>query len=131
VQTFGLGGNWPSKLGISGTDSDNAFPSFAPAGFSALGSTSQERRQYPIRTEQWVDNYAWVHGRHAMKFGVEARRSLNTDIQLSTASGSFSFAATGTGLPGNTATGSGLASMLTGFVAGFSEALSLPLQRTS
>jgi hypothetical protein len=129
--TFGIGGDWPSKLGITGLDSNNAFPNVAPAGYSALGSTSQERQQFPIRSYQWVDNYSWVRGKHTMKFGAELRKSFNTDINLNEASGSFAFAATGTGLPGNTATGVGLASLMTGFVTGFSEALTLPLVRTS
>src|SRR5204862_6194523 len=64
----GLGGGYPSKLGLKGVP-DDAFPTITPAGFSPLGSTQQERRQYPIQQQQYIDNYAWTHGRHAMKFG--------------------------------------------------------------
>ena len=43
--SFGLGGDYPSKLGLRGVP-EEAFPRFAPSGFSALGSALQE--QTPI-----------------------------------------------------------------------------------
>jgi len=116
----GLGGNYPSKLGLQGIP-DDAFPRWAPAGFSPLGATTQERRQYPIRQEQFVDNYSWVRGRHALKFGAEVRRSFNQDVLRTYVSGNFTFSTQPTGLPGNAATGSGLASLLVGFPTDFSE----------
>ncbi len=119
-ESAGLGGNYPSKLGVKGV-SDNAFPQFSPAGFSGLGSGSQERVENPIRTWQYIDTYSWNRGRHAIKFGGEVRRSFHGDIQLKTGSGSFGFSTQPTGLPGNTSTGNGLASMLTGFVTSFGE----------
>ena len=126
----GLGGDYPSKLGLQGVP-DDAFPTWAPAGFSGLGSAQQERRQYPIRQEQFVDNYSWIRGRHAMKFGVEVRRSFNQDVLRTSVSGSFSFSTQPTGQPGNTTTGNGLASLLVGFPTGFSELATEPLLRHS
>jgi hypothetical protein len=126
----GLGGNYPSKMGLKGLP-DDAFPRLAPAGFAALGSTQQERRQYPIRQEQYLDNYSLNQGRHALKFGFEVRRSFNQDVLLNQVSGSFTFSTQPTSLPGNTTTGNGLASMLTGFVTGFSENQTEPLLRHS
>ena len=126
----GLGGNYPSKLGLKGVP-DDAFPTIAPAGFSGLGSTQQERRQYPIQQQQYLDNYSWTHGRHAMKFGFEVRRSFNQDVLRTSVSGSFTFSTQPTGLPGNTTTGNGLASMLVGFPTGFSELQTVPLLRHS
>ncbi len=126
----GLGGDFPSKLGLKGVP-DDAFPRIAPAGFSALGSTQQERRQYPIRQQQFVDNYSWNHGRHALKFGFEGRRSYNQDVLRTSASGSFTFSTQPTGLPGSSATGNGLASMLVGFPTDFSELQTQVLQRSS
>lgn len=119
VMTQGIGGNYPQKLGLKGV-SDNAFPQILPAGFSNLGSGAQERRQYPIRQWQWVDNFSWTRGRHALKFGAEVRRSRNYEINLSTASGVFNFSTQPTGLPGNSATGNGLATLLLGFPTLFS-----------
>jgi hypothetical protein len=126
----GLGGSYPSKLGLKGVP-DDAFPRLAPAGFAALGATQQERRQYPIRQQQVLDNYALNRGRHALKLGFEIRRSFNQDVLLNQVSGSFSFSTQPTSFPGNTATGNGLASLLTGFVTGFSENQTDPLLRHS
>jgi hypothetical protein len=126
----GLGGDYPSKLGLQGVP-ETAFPRIAPSGYSPLGSTQQERLQDPIQQQQVVDNYSWNHGRHALKFGFEARRSFNQDVLLTSVSGSFTFATTPTGLPGNSATGSGLASMLVGFPTDFTELETEPLLRHS
>ena len=126
----GIGGDYPSKLGLNGVP-DAAFPLISPAGFSGLGSTQQERRQYPIRQQQIVDNFSWIRGRHAMKFGVEARRSFDQDELLTSVSGAFTFSTQPTGLPGNTSTGNGLASMLVGFPTGFSELDTQTLKRSS
>jgi hypothetical protein len=68
--SFGLGGDYPSKLGLQGVP-EAAFPRFAPSGFSALGSAQQERRQYPIKTVTVLDNLSWVLGRHALRFGFQ------------------------------------------------------------
>src|SRR5205823_12034762 len=103
----------------------------APAGFAALGATQQERRQHPIRQQQYLDNYSLNRGRHALKFGFEARKSFNQDVLLQTVSGSFTFSTQPTSFPGNTTTGNGLASMLTGFVTSFSELQTQPLLRHS
>jgi hypothetical protein len=126
----GLGGDYPSKLGLKGV-SDDAFPTIAANGFVTLGAATQERRQFPIRQQQYIDNYSWNHGRHAMKFGFEVRRSFNQDVLLTSPSGNFTFSTQPTGLPGNTTTGNGLASMLVGYVTGFSELQTQPLDRHS
>ncbi|MBI3694196.1 MAG: carboxypeptidase regulatory-like domain-containing protein, partial [Acidobacteria bacterium] len=128
--TNGLGGNYPEKLGLKGVP-NNAFPQFSPAGFTSLGSNAQERRQFPIEQQQFVENLAWTRGRHAMKFGFEGRRSRNHEINLSTASGAFGFSTQPTGLPGNAATGNGLASLLLGFPTTFSESQTQELDRSS
>jgi len=126
----GLGGGYPSKLGLKGIP-DDAFPQLSPAGFSSLGAATQERRQYPIRQQQYLDNYSLNSGRHALKFGFEVRKSFNQDVLRSQVSGSFGFSTQPTGLPGDAATGNGLASMLTGFVTSFSELETQPLLRHS
>jgi len=117
----GVGGDWPTTLGVTGV-SANAFPNFAPAGYSPLGSTGQERRQYPITQYQLVDDISWLVGKHSIKLGAELRRSMDHESNLSTASGSFTFGTQATGLPGNNSTGNGLASLLVGFPTAFTEA---------
>jgi len=128
--TLGVGSNAVGQLGLNGV-SDNAFPNIAPAGFTALGSTNQDRRQYPIQNYQFVDNFSWIHGRHAVKVGVELRKSLNYEVNYSTASGSFGFATQASGLPGDTTTGSGLASLLLGFPTSFSRSQTQVINRYS
>jgi hypothetical protein len=125
----GLGGGYPQKLGLKGVEPD-AFPQFSPAGISALGSNAQERQQYPIQQQQVVDNFSRVSGRHAMKFGVEARRSRNHEFNSPTVSGAFSFSTQPTGLPGNATTGYGLASLMLGFPTGYSQNKTEELDRS-
>jgi len=126
----GLGGNYPKKIGLTGVD-PNAFPSFAPDGFTAIGSNTQERRQYPIEQHHIVDNFSWLKNRHALKFGFEARLSRDYEVNLPTASGAFSFTAPSTGLPDTAQTGSGLASLLLGLPTSFSEMVTQTLDRRS
>jgi hypothetical protein len=128
--TLGVGSNAIDDIGLTGV-SNNAFPNIAAAGYSALGATNQERRQYPIQNFQYLDNASWIVGRHALKFGFEARESLNYEVNLATASGSFTFATNPTGLPGNANTGNGLASLLLGFPTAFSASQTEVLNRHS
>jgi outer membrane receptor protein involved in Fe transport len=76
-----------------------------------------------------ADSFSWVHGRHAIKFGFEFRRSYNQDVDGSAPS--FTFAITPTALPGNSATGNGLASALVGFPTAFSQTIPQALDRHS
>ena len=116
--TKGLGKDYPTKLGLNGVPND-AFPQFTVAGFATLGSNQQERRQLPIEQYQFVNNVSWVRGKHSFKFGAEARPARNCEVNSPTVSGAFGFATTPTGLPGNAATGIGLASLLLGFPTTF------------
>ena len=127
--TNGVGSNAVTTLGLTGV-SNNAFPQFAPAGFSAIGPTQQERRQYPMEDMQFVDNFSKVMGHHALKLGFEARKSTNIETDLYTASGSFTFATTPTGLPTGGG-GNGLASMLVGFPTAFAQAQTQSMDRYS
>ncbi len=126
----GLGGNWPSKLGIKGVP-DDAFPQFSPSGYQAVGSNNQERRQFPIEQYQIVNNLSWIRGKHSFKFGAEVRPAYNYEINRPQASGSFSFSTLPTGQPGNAATGNGLATMLLGFPTGFTARETEVLDRSS
>lgn len=126
----GLGGGYPAKLGLTGVPAD-AFPQFTVSGYSGLGASTQERRQSPIQQEQVVDNFSWVRGRNTFKFGFEARRSFDRDELLTSVSGAFTFATQPTGLPGNSSTGNGLASLLVGFPTAFSELQTQTLNRSS
>jgi hypothetical protein len=130
--SFALGRDkpWATQLGLRGIP-DGDFPNFAPAGFQALGSTGQERRQFPIQQYQIVNNLSWIRGKHSLKFGGEWRPSLNDEINRPTAAGSFSFSLLGTGQPGVATSGNGLATMLLGFTTGFAARETQPLNRRS
>ncbi len=128
--SMGLDGKWPSKIGIRGVP-DDSFPQIGVTGFTGMGSGSQERRQLPIQQYQMVNNLSWVHGRHTVKLGVELRPSYNYEVNRPTVSGSFSFNTLPTGQPGTAASGNGLASMLLGFVSGFSSRETQVLDRSS
>jgi len=119
AQSVGLGKPWATTLGLRGVP-DGAFPEFAAAGFTAIGSASQERRQFPIEQYQIVNNLSWIRGKHSFKFGGEIRPSYNYETNRPTASGAFGFSLLGTGQPGVAASGNGLATMMLGFVTGFS-----------
>jgi hypothetical protein len=130
AHALGLGEPWATTLGVRGV-SDGAFPEFAAAGFTALGSANQERRQFPIEQYQIVNNLSWIRGKHSFKFGAEIRPSFNYEVNLPTAAGAFGFSPLGTGQPGVAASGNGLATMLLGFVTSFSSRETEVLDRYS
>lgn len=118
ANSAGLGSGVVQKVGLPGVSND-AFPAIVVAGIQNLG-TSQERIQNPIRQHQFTNSWTWVKDNHVIKFGGEFRRGTNTDINRPIISGQYNFAVTGTGLPGNSATGFALASYMVGFVNAFS-----------
>jgi hypothetical protein len=128
AETHGLGDGYAAKIGIPNLSPD-AFPNFNPAGYGQLGSTAQERRQYPILQNEIVDDYSWVHGKHSLKFGFESNHEVNHEVNLPTVSGSFGFSTQSTGLPGNAATGNAMASMLIGDPISFAESQTPVLNR--
>ena len=117
--SLAMGGN-PGLIGLTGVPS-TAFPTFTVGGFASLGPGSDARYQTPIESQSYVDNFTWVSGRHSMTFGGQWTRSINDDRLLTSASGAFTFATQPSGLPGNSATGSALASLLVGFPSTFTE----------
>ncbi len=114
----GTGGGWVTKLGLKGL-SDDYFPNFAPAGYASLGSTTQDRRQFPIEQYQFVESLSWIRGKQTWRFGGEVRPSKNTDVLRSTVSGRFTFNRGLTGIPGNANSGNGFATLLLGVPALF------------
>jgi hypothetical protein len=119
TRAYGIGGNWPSTLGLRGVP-DDSFPTMNVAGLRTMGGGSHERRQFPIRQFQLIDNLSWILGRHSLKFGYEFRRSINFEINRPSVSGSFTFNPLTTGNPGTSNTGFGLASLLAGAPLNFS-----------
>ncbi|MBM3752655.1 MAG: TonB-dependent receptor [Acidobacteria bacterium] len=118
AQSNGLGGGWPSKIGLKGVP-DDAFPTIAAAGFANLGSGTHRRLSTPITNLQFVNNLSWVSGRHSLKFGFDTRGSHITDQLRQSVSGNFTFSVLPTGLPGTANTGNGFATLLLGFPTAF------------
>lgn len=113
--SYGIGGDWPSKLGLKGVPND-AFPTFNVTGMRTMGAGTQERRQFPIQQFMWSDNLSVIRGRHAMKFGFEYRPSYNYELTRPAVSGNFTVSPLTTGMPGVTTSGYGVASLLAGAV---------------
>ncbi|MFN7935541.1 MAG: carboxypeptidase regulatory-like domain-containing protein [Bryobacteraceae bacterium] len=130
AQSNGLGGSWPSKIGLKGVP-DDAFPTVATAGYVGLGAGTHRRLSTPITNVQFVNNLSWVRGRHALKFGMDTRRSHITDQLRQSVSGNFTFSVLPTGQPGVANTGNGLATLLLGFPTAFSTRDTPALRRFS
>ena len=117
ANSAGFGSKVIEEIGLKGVPS-GAFPALQISGISNIGSSSY-RLQAPIRQHQIINNWTWVRGRHFVKFGGEWRRSINKDVNRPIISGQFNFSPNSTGLPGNSATGIGMASFLIGYVNTF------------
>lgn len=133
---YAYGENWPQKLGLTGVP-EVSFPAISVAGLSGLGQASQGAGSI-LTQEQYLDDYSWLIGRHALKMGGEFRGSRGDGIeQTATSSGTFTFAgqttSVGTGIAGvsnsTTVTGSPIASLLAGGPSGFSISNGVPVDR--
>ncbi|MFB3825181.1 MAG: carboxypeptidase regulatory-like domain-containing protein [Bryobacteraceae bacterium] len=127
ANSAGLGSDVIEKTGLKGVPG-GAFPAISVAGIAGIGA-SQERKQFPIRQHQFINNWTWVRDKHQVKFGGEVRQSLNMDINRPSITGNYGFATTGTALPGNNSTGYAFASFLSGFADSFSMRETEPLDR--
>jgi hypothetical protein len=107
-------------LDVSGTRQE--LPRFLPAGYPAMGgagaftgTTGGGNVLVRNNTYQVYDNFAWVKGRHTLKFGGDLMRIEYNRYETPNPLGSFSFT---TGYTSRTAandgTGNALASMLLG-----------------
>jgi hypothetical protein len=124
----GMGGHRPSKLGLKSLP-DDAFPRISAAGFTALGTTTHERRQFPIQQYHIIGHLSWIRRLHSLKLGFEIRPSMNYEVFRPSISGNFTFSRGFTGLPGNVNTGNGLATLLLGVPTNFSQRETPPLDR--
>lgn len=130
THSMGLGGGWPSKVGLKGV-ADDFFPRIVPGGYAALGSPSQANDSSPIEQLQILSSTSWVHGRHSVRFGGEARRSRISVRLRQSASGSYNFAVGMTGAVGMPNTGNGFATFLVGVPTNFQTRESDSIDRSS
>ena len=114
-ERFGFGENLAGALGLRGV-SPNAFPAFTIPGYAALSSANVGRIQTPILDRQILESVSWFRGRHAFKFGFEARFGGNSEVRDRGSSGALSFSPLFTGNPAAAHAGNALATFLLGEV---------------
>jgi len=113
-----------AALGIPGIPSTaqfpNTLPTFLIGGYQQLGSPANTASNFDTGVSEVVDALTWVTGRHAFKMGLDWRWERLNVIQPPSPTGTFTFNALGSDLPGATGTGTPLASFLLGQVQSFS-----------
>jgi hypothetical protein len=98
----------------------NTLPTFAISGYQQLGSPASTASDFDTGVREVADVFTWLKGRHTLKAGLDFRWERLNAIQPPSPTGSFSFNAIGSDLPGVTNTGTPLASFLLGQVQTFS-----------
>lgn len=120
---FGFAEDLAGALGIRGV-SANAFPSFTIPGYAPLSNANLARVQTPIVDHQILESVSWFSGRHAFKFGVEARFGGNSEVRDRGSSGVLSFTPLFTSNNSAPNTGNALATFLLGEVTAASVQIS-------
>jgi hypothetical protein len=119
-----LGGSAGTALGIPGIPSTarfpNTLPTFLIGGYQQLGSPPNTASAFNTSVTEVADTLTWVKGRHTLKAGFDWRWQRLNVIQPPSPTGSFTFNAIGSDLPGTADTGTPLASFLLGQVQLFS-----------
>ena len=98
----------------------NTLPTFLISGYQQLGSPPNTASTFGTSVTQVADTLTWVRGRHTLKMGFDWRWERLNVIQPPSPTGSFTFNAIGSDLPGAVNTGTPLASFLLGQVQSFS-----------
>ena len=98
----------------------NTLPTFLISGYQQLGSPPNTASNFSTSVSEIADTLTWLKGRHTIKAGFDWRWERLDVIQPPSPTGSFTFNAIGSDLPGTTNTGSPLASFLLGQVQAFS-----------
>ena len=119
-----LARNASAALNIPGIPSTarfpNTLPTFLVSGYQQLGSPPNTASDFSTSVTEVADTLTWVTGRHSIKMGFDWRWERLNVIQPPSPTGSFTFNAIGSDLPGTANTGTPLASFLLGQVQSFS-----------
>ena len=119
-----LGGSASASLGLPGIPSNaqfpNTLPTFLIGGYQQLGSPPNTATAFATSVTQIADSLSWATGRHTLKMGADLRWERLNVLQPPSPTGSFTFSALFTDLPGVANTGTPLASFLLGQVQQFS-----------
>jgi hypothetical protein len=97
----------------------NTLPTFLVAGYQQLGSAPNTASIFSTGVSEVADSFTWLKGRHTLKMGLDWRWERLNVIQPPSPTGSFTFNAIGSDLPGVANTGTPLASFLLGQVQNF------------
>ena len=98
----------------------NTLPTFLIGGYQQLGSPPNTASDFNTGVTEVADSLTWLKGRHTLKMGLDLRWERLNVIQPPSPTGSFTFNAIGSDLPGVANTGTPLASFLLGQVQLFS-----------
>jgi len=98
----------------------NTLPTFLVGGYQQLGSPVNTASDFNTSVTEVADSLTWLKGRHTFKMGLDWRWERLNVIQPPSPTGSFTFSAVGSDLPGTANTGTPLASFLLGQVQNFS-----------
>jgi hypothetical protein len=98
----------------------NTLPTFLIGGYQQLGSPVNTASDFNTSVTELADSLTWLKGRHTLKMGLDWRWERLNVIQPPSPTGSFTFSAVGSDLPGTANTGTPLASFLLGQVQNFS-----------
>jgi hypothetical protein len=98
----------------------NTLPTFLVSGYQQLGSPANTASDFNTGVSEIADSLTWLKGRHTVKVGLDWRWERVNVVQPPSPTGSFTFNAIGSDLPGIANTGTPLASFLLGQVQAFS-----------
>ena len=98
----------------------NTLPTFLISGYQQLGSPANTASDFNTSVTEIADSLSWLKGRHTIKLGLDWRFERLNVVQPPSPTGSFTFNAVGSDLPGVANTGTPLASFLLGQVQNFS-----------
>jgi outer membrane receptor protein involved in Fe transport len=98
----------------------NTLPTFLIGGYQQLGSPPNTASDFNTSVSEVTDSLTWMKSRHTIKAGLDFRWERLNVVQPPSPTGSFTFNAIGSDLPGVANTGTPLASFLLGQVQLFS-----------
>ena len=98
----------------------DTLPTFLISGYTQLGSPPNTATDFNTGVSEVADSLTWLNGRHTLKMGLDWRWERLNVVQPPSPTGSFTFNAIGSDLPGVANTGTPIASFLLGQVQLFS-----------
>lgn len=112
---YDIEGQLGLQIGGPWTSFDNGVPGIIGiTGYSNFGSNTEGPYNYRDADFNWVDGYSWIHGKHAVKLGLDVRRVRFNTIGNAYARGQYSI--------GNNATGYGFADFMAGYIGSVGKA---------